>query len=245
MMKAVLILFVSLTFAIAPFFSPDFGGFDPDRYPLPQEDSPVQPVGWAFAIWGIIYLVLIIHAVTGLVRHKRNTDWERGRMPLFVSLAVGTIWLSVATISPVWATLLIWVMLVSALLALHRMRKATPPWAATWPVAFYAGWLSAASFVSIGLLLAGYGVLSETVAAIVALACATIFSILIQLWLTQWPYAAAVAWGFVGIAVANYGEQNAIVVLSTLAAAVLLATAMATSFSRRAGYRQKCTEIVR
>ncbi len=244
-MKAALIPFVSLTFAIASFFSPEFGGFDPNRYPIPQGNSPVQSVGWAFAIWGIIYLVLIIHAFIGLVRHKRSTDWERGRMPLLVSLAVGTIWLTVATISPVWATLLIWVMLISALSALYRIREATPSWAATWPVALYAGWISAASFVSIGLLLAGYGVLTETVAAIVALACATLFAIINQLWLAQLPYAGAVAWGLTGIAIADYGEKNVIALLSTLAAAVLVATAIATSLSRRTGQHQECAEIDR
>ncbi len=179
-MKSVLVLLASLTFAIAPFLSPDFGGFDPDRYPIPQENSPVQPAGWAFAIWGIIYLALIVHAIVGLTRHKWHSDWERGRLPLFISLAVGTSWLAVATVSPVWATILIVVMLICALTALYRMCNASPAWIATWPVALYAGWLSAASFVSLGLLLAGYGVLSETAAAIIALSCATLFVLIIN-----------------------------------------------------------------
>ncbi len=164
---------------------------------------------------------MIVHALVGLTRHKHNKYWERGRLPLLISLAVGTSWLSIANVSPVWATILIVVMLMGALMALYRMRNASPAWIAAWPVALYAGWLSTASFVSLGLLLAGYGVLSETAAAIVALTCATLFALINQLKLAQWPYAAAVAWGFIGIAVANLGEQSLISLLAALAAVTL------------------------
>ena len=75
-MKSALVLLASLTFALAPFLSPDFVGFDPDRYPIPQVDSPVQPAGWAFAIWGLIYLALILHAVAGVIRHKGDEHWD-------------------------------------------------------------------------------------------------------------------------------------------------------------------------
>lgn len=224
-MKSLWVLLASLSFAFAPFMTPDFGGFDPDRYPIPQLNSPVQPVGWAFAIWGIIYLLLIVHAATGLIRHRQDEAWERGRLPLLLSLTIGTLWLSVAAVSPVWATLLIIVMLSSALLALYRLRDANPSWVARWPVALYAGWLSAATFVSFGLLLAGYGVLSETTAAIVALAAATLFALVNQLKLRQWPYAAAVAWGFNGIAITNLGRQDQIALLAALAAVSLIVVA--------------------
>ncbi|NND92660.1 MAG: tryptophan-rich sensory protein [Granulosicoccus sp.] len=230
-MKSVLVLFASMTFAISPFLSPEFGGFDPERYPIPQEDPPVQPAGWAFAIWGIIYLGLIIHASMGLIRYKNNAAWERGRVALFISLAVGTVWLPIALMSPLWATALIWVMLISSLIALYQMRTATPAWVATWPVALYAGWLSAASFVSIGLLLAGYGLLSEVSSAVICLAGATLFAMINQIRLAEWPYAAAVAWGFAGIAVANFGEEHAIAYLSILAAGIMMTTAVVQSLS--------------
>jgi len=50
-MKAILVLIAALAFAITPFLSPEFGGFDPNLYPMPQDDPPVQPAGWAFSIW--------------------------------------------------------------------------------------------------------------------------------------------------------------------------------------------------
>jgi hypothetical protein len=225
-MKAVLVLIAALAFAIAPIVSPDFGGFDPNRYPVPQDDPPVQPAGWAFSIWGLIYVGLIAHAVFGVTQHRHDEAWKSGRIALIVSLAVGASWLPVALVSPAWATVLIWVMLASVILALFQMKGARPAWQAHWPVALYAGWLTAASFVSIGLLLGGYGVLPEVTAAIVALALATGFGTLNQIKLGHWPYGAGAAWGFAGIAAKNVGSQTLISGLATAAALFIVAVVL-------------------
>jgi len=60
---------------------------------------------------------------------------------------------------PIWATLFDMGSLADrrVLIALYQLDSATPAWIARLGrSALYAGWLSAASFVSIGLLLAGY-----------------------------------------------------------------------------------------
>jgi hypothetical protein len=169
---------------------------------------------------------LIAHAAFGLAQHRHDEAWQRGRIALIVSLAVGASWLPVALLSPVWATVLIWVMLVSVLVAFFQMEGARPPWQAHWPLALYAGWLTAASFVSIGLLLAGYGVVSEVTAAIVALALATGFAALNQIKLGHWPYGAGVAWGFSGIAAKNFGSQMLISALAASAALFIVAVVL-------------------
>lgn len=217
-MKAILVLVAAIAFAIAPFLSPEFGGFDPERYPVPQRNAPVQPVGWAFGIWGPIYLWLIAHAAFGVFKYKKDAEWDKGRIALFISLAVGAIWLPIALLSPIWATILIWIMLVVALVSLSQSERASPAWIARWPVALYAGWLSAASFVSIGLLLAGYDIAGEMPAAVIALGLATVFAGLNAYRLKSWPYGAAVAWGFLGIAVANIGSSTILPVAAVTAA---------------------------
>ena len=221
-MKAILILIASIAFAVAPFLSPEFGGFDPNRYPIPQDNPAVQPAGWAFGIWGLIYLFLIAHSVVGLLRYKDDESWDRGRIALFVSLVFGTFWLPVALASPIWATLMIWVMLISSLVALHQMREAEPAWQASLPVALYAGWLTAASFVSIGLLLAGYGVMTEYSAAITALSAAFVFSAFFQIRFRLWSYGIAVGWGFLGISTANAGSEITLSVLAAMATALIV-----------------------
>lgn len=222
-MKAILVLVAALAFALAPFLSPEFGGFDPERYPVPQRNPPVQPAGWAFGIWGLIYLGLLVHAAFGVFKHRADPAWDRGRPALALSLAIGAIWLPVALVSPVSATLLIWVMLIGVLVSLSRSKGAAPVWAARWPVALYAGWLSAASFVSIGLLLAGYGWTGELPAAIIALVLAAGFVAWFVWNLATWPYGAAAAWGFIGIAAANAGASSLVAGAAAGAAPFILA----------------------
>lgn len=226
-MKAILVLAGAVAFASAPFWTSGFGGFDPNRYPIPQIDPPVQPAGYAFSIWGVIYLWLIAHAGYGLVKRSDDSGWDGTRWPLLVSLAVGTPWISVAQISPVWATAMIWVMLAGALLALLAVPPGRDRWWIAGPLGLFAGWLTAASFVSLGLLGAGYGVvLGEAGWAWVALAGALATALGILSRVPHAPeYGLGVAWALVAVAVSNFEESTVLALVALAAAAVILWTA--------------------
>ncbi|WP_299614059.1 hypothetical protein [uncultured Tateyamaria sp.] len=217
-----LVLILALTFALSPFWVPGFGGFDADQFPIPQVDPPVQPAGYAFAIWGVIYLWLIVGAGFGALRRWNAPDWAEMRMPLALSLAVGSVWLPVAVRSPVWATVLIWVMLVTALAALWRSPR-LDAWAAAWPVGLYAGWLSAASCVALGLLLAGYGFTSERTAAWMMVTAAVVLALVIQRGLGRAPtYGIAVIWALFAVAVQNGFDPRSVGALALLGAVVMI-----------------------
>ena len=156
-MKAWLTLLVTVAFCVSPFLTEGFGGFRPDQYPVPQIDPPVQPAGYAFSIWGVIYLWLLASAVLGVWKYRDDPDWEAARWPLILSLGAGAFWIETATRSAILATVLIWLMLIPALIAVFKARGALQ-WGFALPVGLYAGWLSAASLVSVGLLGAGHGI---------------------------------------------------------------------------------------
>ncbi|GGK18101.1 hypothetical protein [Salinarimonas ramus] len=218
-MKAVFVAAASLAFATAPLAFP-FAGFDPELFLIPQVDPPVQPAGYAFGIWGVIYLWLLTSAAFGLVRRGDESAWDRPRWPLAGSLVIGAAWLAVAQTSALWATVLIWVMLILALVALART-PATDRWLLRAPVALYAGWLTAASWVSIGLFGAGFGIwLGQIGWAIASLLGALMLAALVLLRLPAIPlYAVAVVWALVAVAVANWGAVWSVVVLALLGAA--------------------------
>ena len=202
------VLLAALAFALSPLLSSGFNGFAPDQFPIPQDNPPVQPAGYAFAIWGLIYLWLVAGAAYGIWDRATDPDWEPMRPALTVSLLIGAAWIPVAQLSPLWATVLIWAMLVTAVLALLRAGKADHLWLRT-PIALYAGWLTAASSVALGLILAGYGYLDAQMAALLGLTVALVIALTVQALRPDAPgYPAAVGWALVGVLVANLDGPN-------------------------------------
>lgn len=215
-------LAAALGFAASPFLGDGFNGFSPDQFPVPQDDPAVQPAGYAFALWGVIYLWLIFGAVFGVIARRQDAGWSRVRGPLVASLLVGAAWIPVANASVPWATVMIWAMLVTALLALMRA-PSRDGWWLSGPVGLYAGWLTAASSVSVGLVLGGYGWLPEVAAAVVALALALVIAAAV---LTLRPgaltYAAGVIWALIGVVVQNMGDGSPLTLGLAAGGAVLI-----------------------
>lgn len=220
-----LTLLLTLTFVGSSFFT-GFDGFDGGQVPIPQEDPPIQPAGWAFSIWILIYGWLIVSAAYGVWRRADDRDWDRVRLPLVLSLAIGTPWLAVAAQSAVWATVMIFAMAATAIWALLEA-PAKNRWFLRAPVGLYAGWLTAASFVSLGSTAAGYGLLTPLAWAYVGIPLALIVALMVQLRKPMAPaYGAAVAWALLGIAVANSGTYTGVTILAGFGIAVIAGAAL-------------------
>lgn len=218
---AVAVLLTTIAFGLSSYLVPDFGGFDPDQFPIPQDDPPVQPAGYAFAIWAVIYLWLFAGACYGVIRRPTALDWGEMRPYLALSLAVGASWLPAAKLSALAATILIWVMLIPALIALFRAPLLDRWWGRA-PVGFYAGWLSAASFVAIGLCLAGWGLMQPVPAAILCVTLAVCLSAYVQIALEGVPeYGVAVVWALVAVAINNLTGAFFVSILALAGAAIV------------------------
>lgn len=221
------VLALSVAFAAAPLVTSPFTGFTADQLPVPQIDPPVQPAGWAFSIWGLIYLWLIVSAAYGVRKRPRAEDWRRARLPLLMALGIGTPWLAIANASAIWATITIFIMAAGAIGAFLTAPE-RDVWLARVPYGIFAGWLSAASLVSLGSTAAGYGlVMNQTGWAILCIILATLLALAVQ---SRRPRAASygltVAWALMAIVVANGFNVPGVVALASLAA-ILGALALA------------------
>ncbi|PTX01588.1 hypothetical protein [Pararhodobacter aggregans] len=222
-----LLLLAAILFAASPLFVTSFAGFDPALFPVPQDNPPVQPAPYTFAIWGLLYTWLIVSSAFGLWKRAGDPAWQPARPWLLASLGLGIFWLPVAERSVIAATVLIWAMLALALVALFRTRRHDRWWFQA-PVATYAGWLLAASSVSVGLILAGWGVMEATPAALVALALALVLGLTVQWKVLRAPgLGLALIWALIGVAVNNSSPLNmpvlGLALLGVVAFVVMLA----------------------
>ena len=227
--RALLLLLVTVAFGLAPFVTPPFRGYDPALFPVRIDRPSIQPAGYAFGIWSVIYLWLITHAVTSLWKRAENPAWDRTRLPLILAIALGSAWLSIAPVAPITATVTILVMAAAAIAAFLRADTETDRWLLSAPTAILAGWLSAAAAVSTGVVIAGYGLLSDTASAIAMIAATLMLAIWVQRRKPQMPvYGLTVIWALAGIVMANAGLNPTIAILAGLGIATMALVLRAT-----------------
>ena len=220
--RAALLLLVTLAFGAAPFLTPPFRGYDPALFPVNIPRPSIQPAGYAFAIWSVIYLWLITHAVLGLWKHTENPAWDAPRLPLIAAIALGSAWLSIAPVAPIWATVTILIMAATAIAAFLRADTETDRWLLSGPIAILAGWLSAAAAVSTGVVAAGYGLLTDTSSALAMIIATLMVATTVQRRKPRMPvYGLTVIWALAGIVVANAGLNPAVAITAGLGIAAM------------------------
>ncbi|WP_333817020.1 hypothetical protein [Tabrizicola sp.] len=219
--RAVFLLCLAILFALTPLMLPSFDGYDPEDFPVQVLRPSVQPAGYAFSIWLVIYAGLILHAGFGLLRRADDPVWDRPRLPLMAALVLGTTWVALAEDQPVAGTVTILVMLAAALVAVLRTGREDRLWLMP-PIALLAGWVTAAAGAASGVTLAGLGWLTDTASAVVCILAVLVLAAAMQLRVGRVPeYGAAVIWALVGIVVANWG-LNPTVAWLALAGAVVM-----------------------
>ncbi|MEO0991027.1 MAG: hypothetical protein AAFX00_08790 [Pseudomonadota bacterium] len=222
-MKAIFAFVACLAFAASPLVTGGFAGYAPEQFPIPQIEPPIQPAGWAFSIWGLIYLWLIASAGYGMFRKADDLGWDATRWPLIGAAVLGAAWIPTARADPITATIMIWAMLGFALWAYAVAPDTDRLWLRG-PLGLFAGWLTAAASVSVGLVGAGYGFLSnELIAAYFGLAIAlAVAAAVLLVTAPALAFGAALAWALAGITVANLGGFVGLSMASGGAAFVIL-----------------------
>lgn len=209
-MARIILLLLAVAFAISPFFSNGFGGFYRESFPVQVDRWPAQPVGWAFSIWGAIYLGLILAATWALWRPATMPAWGRAIWPLGVSLLIGVFWVETAMRSPLLATIMILVMTTGAIIAMLHTHSNWREWG---PLGLYAGWLTAASGVAVSVVATGYGILSSQVAAIALIACVLVVAIAVSAARAHiGTYRAGVIWALFGVIITNLAAGDWLIV---------------------------------
>jgi hypothetical protein len=201
---------------------------------------PLTPAGYAFSIWGIIFLGVI---ALGVARLARGTGTAWIGWPFAGALLLNAAWQfwvppnGVDAISLLIITGILCLLLVTAASA-PRTATGAERWLAKPAVMLFAGWVSAATFVNIAAALqfhdinpAGHGLGEQAVWLIGAAAIA----VGVLAWrLGHWAYSGAVIWALVAISAKN-GHSGPIAISAWLAIAVVVVTTAVGRRSAKSG----------
>ncbi|NEN78681.1 MFS transporter [Nocardioides zeae] len=196
----------------------------------------ITPVGWAFSIWGVIYALAIVQAVSTMAKRDRRVPLRLQLDQIGLYLG-GTLWILMAALDSSTATFLALALMfgfaVDGVLTLARTGHELAPRGhrTLTRIAFglYAGWVSAAFFLNLSTAMVGWGLVdADDVGwqlAVVAVATVTLVALVLVGRLAA--YAAAGLWALLGIAVTGLSDgTDAVVVAASVAAVALLVAAV-------------------
>jgi translocator protein len=197
-----------------------------------QYDTPLLAAGWAFSIWGLIYLGFLAYAVyqvlpaqRGREIHRRTGWWAAltGVCNATWIVAFGADWILVAEI-------LIVVLMVALAVIFGRLSR--EPAADVYervlmrgPLALYAGWTSLALVLGTAATGVWAGLPGDNALAVIAAVVVLVAAIGIVSWVVfngtaVVPYAAATVWALAGIALND--PPAPVVITGAIAIVVIL-----------------------
>ncbi|WP_420378633.1 tryptophan-rich sensory protein [Gilvibacter sp.] len=195
------------------------------------------PAGYAFAIWGLIYLLLIGFAIYGLVaafgKVRDDSFLEKTAGWFLLSCGANIAWIFCWLYEWTgWSVVCMFVILIALLVIVVKnemeLYDAAIPTIAFvwWPFVIYSGWITVASIANISAYLHktnwdGLG-LSEVTWTIIVILVAGAVNLAVTWKRNMREFALVGAWALGAIAVANWHTEEAIANTAMLVMGILI-----------------------
>lgn len=202
-----------------------------------QYRTLITPEGYAFSIWGLIYLLLlgfVIYTGRSLFKPEKNEAdgfVENMGWWFVISCVANCTWIIAWLYGYAGLSVLILVVAMISLLmilfpALNFGKDGAKKWFVNIPFQIYAGWMSVALIVATASWLHkigwdGFGI-SERVWTIILISIASIIHLLMTSKKGAPFFAFVGAWAFVAIAQANRDTDSTVYIFAISAAVVLM-----------------------
>ena len=180
-----------------------------------QGNGTLRVEGFAFAIWGLLYLGMIIYALYQVLPVARGSEtlaiyaW-----PSFVAISGCGLWILMAAFNQIWMTVVVISLSAAALiLALVRSQGAgllRDRLLIALPLNLLAGWLTIASIVNVMTVLTIERIITPDIATMSGLAAvggATVIAATVCLSGRSAFYLLPIIWGLYGVRVAEGTRQ--------------------------------------
>lgn len=245
-----------LVTAVAQFVLGSFGGSGALGRPIGEVsaafETPIVPAGGAFAIWGLIYLGVLVLAVRQVLPSQRARAVHRATGWWLVGAAIANMaWIALfSQVLPGLAEIAIIALLVCLAVVLARL-AAFPTtggdlWLLAVPLAFYAGWVSVATVVGTAATgvwagLPGTGGVATVLGVVILVVTGLIAAAVATAGPAPVAYALAVLWALGGIVVA--GRPVPVVVAALVAAVIVVAAVVRRLVAGRAVRAQRPARV--
>lgn len=179
------------------------------------------PAGFTFAIWGVIYLLLLAFTVYQLRQafsKNGNVDFiQKIGWWFVVSSIANASWIVAWHYQIVWLSLVIMLVILGSLLGIYQQltigekpKNTLEKWLVHLPFSVYLGWITVATIANVTTLAvdnnwSGFGI-SEMTWTMIMITIATFIGIIMLFRRKDWAYALVLIWAFYGI----YAKRSAI-----------------------------------
>jgi hypothetical protein len=219
------------------------------------------PAGYAFSIWGLIYLLLfgfIFYQSRSLFVKVRDDDFILKTGWWFsLSCVANSLWCYMFVSDYVLVSVFVIFFMLFCLLKIvlnNRMELDDKPISVIvflwWPFVFYSGWLTVACIANVAAYLVkidwnGFGLSPETW-TLFMIGIATSVNLIVTWSRNMREFALVGAWALIAIAVANWDSVAVIKITSLAAASVLIVSSGAHAFKNRdTNPASKCLEYLK
>lgn len=217
-------------------FGPDNGTMS-DRYP-----TLLVAAGYAFAIWGLIFLLDLAYAAWQLTGQRKQDPTLSHIAPWAAAgFALTTIWMPLFAMSQFWLCLLVifgaaFCLIRCAMILSHDRTPQEGQWMWAWlPLSLHAGWLSLAAFLNLAQVIVAYKLASTTDMlpwSLVIFGLAALMLLMVNLRMRgNIDYVIAALWALIAVYVKQSdsglaGSQTAAWVAIGIAVVLVLQTVM-------------------
>lgn len=191
------------------------------------------PAGYAFSIWGVIYLGLAAFVVFQVVSKRGREVASKIGWWFVITCILNIMWIfSWLYHLPGVSVIIMAMLLIALVIIILRTRmelddKSLPVIAFQWwPFSFYSGWITVALIANVAAYLTamgwkGWG-LSQVSWTLIVILVAAVINLLITWTRNMREFALVGAWGLIAVGIANQGTREIIFYTAVAAAIVLL-----------------------
>ena len=201
------------------------------------------PAGLTFAVWGPIFLGLLVFAVYQALPAQRGPRLDRLFWPFLLSNLLNVAWLLAFQSLHFGASVIIMLALLATLIWLYLTVRGLPPqgaerWTLALPTSLYIGWISVATIANVTAYLVSVGVtagalgLSAPVWSAVLVVIAAAIGVFFLARFHDYAFALVLLWAFYGVYVAR-PDATTVVTGVAIAAALIVLGALLSLRTRR------------